>query len=314
MYLSEVKKSQCTARVVAYSVSVETNEKIITFETEYPRIIHSELLTHRLFSRNAASSRAVPVQKTIDMILENIAMPVRFGANQRGMQDNGVEYDGVVVIAYGGMGEEIFGSGRDAWKMAASDACKWAKRISDAGYHKQVAARGLEAYQYMKTVLTFTGEGSNFFGLRKHPDADPTICELAEAMYEAMTSIEPKRLKVGDWHLPYYKNGYFLKGEDHGLEKAKRVSASCCAQVSYRQLDDSVEKADAVFKRLVESKPVHASPLEHQATPLKKGIGFRSKYVTHQDRSDNSWSGNLRNWGQFRQEIVDNVIPDVANR
>ena len=312
MYLSEVKKSQCIARVVAYSISAETNEKIITFELEYPRIIHSELLTHRLFSRNAASSRAIPVQKTIDMILENPAMPVRFGVNQPGMQDDGAEYDGLVEIAYGGMGEPIFGNGREAWKMAANDACKWAKRLTNTGYHKQVAARCLEAYQHIKTVLTFTGGGSNFFGLRKHPDADPTICELAEAMYEAMTAIEPKQLKAGDWHLPYYKEGYFIKGEDRGLEMAKRISASCCAQVSYRKLDDSVEKADSVFKRLVESKPVHASPLEHQATPLKKGIGFRSKYVTHQDRYENSWSGNFRNWGQFRQEIVDNVIPDVS--
>ena len=81
-------------------------------------------------------------------------------------------------------------------------------------------------------------------------------------------------------------------------------------QVSFRKLDDSPEKADKVFERLVESKPVHASPTEHQATPLKKGVGFRSPYVTHVDRDGNPWSGNFRNWGQMRQVIEGNVIPD----
>lgn len=305
MYLSEVKKSQCTARVVAYSVSEETNEKIITFELEYPRLIHSELMTHRLFSRNAASSRAIPVQKMIEMVLDNPAMPVRFGKNQSGMQDTGEDFQGVVNFGALSLLSE------DAWSWAARDAAEMASKFSTAGFHKQIANRLLEPFQYIKTVVTFTGNGSNFYGLRDHPDADPTICELAQAMKEAQDGAKVRVLGVGDWHLPYYENGVFRKGIDKGLEQAKRISASCCAQVSFRKLDNSSEKADKVFERLVESKPVHASPTEHQATPLKVGVGFRSKYVTHIDRNGNPWSGNFRNWGQFRQVIEGNVIQDA---
>lgn len=310
MYLSEVKKTQTTARVVAYSVSEETGEKITTFELEYPRLVHSELMTHRLFSRNAASSRAIPVSKTIEMIRENPAMPVRFGANQAGMQDKGVEHDGRVRVnpLVTGWSGEV--TGREAWTLAAMDAVGHAERLNEAGFHKQLVGRVLEPFQYIKTVITFTGDGANFFGLRDHPDADPTICELAQCMKEAMELAPVKHLKSGDWHMPYYKDGAFIKSRDRGLQKALKISASCAAQVSYRKLDDSEEKAEMVYDRLVNSRPVHASPFEHQATPLKKGSGFRSKFVTHIDRRGNAWSGNFRNWGQHRQIIPENVFED----
>lgn len=308
MYLSEVKKSQCTTRVVAYSVSEETNERVITFEVEVPRLIWSEVMTHRLFSRNAASSRAIPVSRMIEMVRDEPAMPVRFGANQVGMQDTGTTHQKSVIIEDQAFYSEM--TPESAWKYASHSAADMAKSFEKAGYHKQVCNRLIEPFQYIKAVITFTGFGHNFFGLRNHKDADPTICEMAQSMYEAMLSATPKLLGVGDWHLPYYKSGVFRKGIDKGLEQAKRISASCCAQVSFRKLDDSSEKADRVFERLVESKPVHASPTEHQCTPLRKGAGFRSPYVTHIDRDGNAWSGNFRNWGQFRQVIEGNVIPD----
>lgn len=305
MYLSEVKKTQTTARVVASSVSEETGEKIITFEVETPRLIWSEVMTHRVFTRNGASSRAIPVSKMIEMVLEKPAMPVRFGANQSGMQDSGEDFNGVVGF------ESLSLHPQDAWTWAARDAAEMASKFSTAGFHKQIANRLLEPFQYMKAVITFTGDGTNFFGLRDHPDADPTICELAQCMKEAMELAPVKFLKAGDWHMPYYKDGAFIKGRDRGLQKALKISASCCAQVSYRKLDDSSEKAEMVYDRLVNSKPVHASPFEHQATPLKRGIGFRSKFVTHVDRQGHPWSGNFRNFGQHRQIIPDNVFEEV---
>lgn len=304
MYLSEVIKSQCTARVVAYSISEETGERVCTFEVEVPRLIWSEVMTHRLFSRNAASSRAIPVSRMIEMVREKPAMPVRFGANQAGMQDSG-EICGVDKY-----GNDLLTISKARWIEASKMAASFAQEFADNGLHKQVCNRLIEPFQYIKAVITFTGFGANFFGLRDHEDADPTICEMAQAMQEAMDTAVPTYMLPGDWHLPYYKDGTFIKGMDRDLEQAKRISASCCAQVSFRKLDDSSEKADKVFERLVESKPVHASPTEHQATPLKKGVGFRSPYVTHIDREGNPWSGNFRNWGQMRQVIEGNVIPD----
>lgn len=309
MYLSEVKKTQTTARVVAYSVSEETGEKIITFEVETPRLIWSEVMTHRRFSRNAASSRAIPVARTIEMIRENPAMPVRFGANQAGMQDTGEDYVGHVWTTNPD-GSRTSHDGKEVWKWASDHATHLAMLLAEAGYHKQVGNRILEPFQYMKAVITFTGDGANFFGLRDHADADPTICELAQCMKEAMELAPVKHLKAGDWHMPYYKDGAFIKGRDRGLQKALKISASCCGQVSYRKLDTSEEKAEVVYDRLVNSKPVHASPFEHQATPLKKSIGFRSKFVTHIDRDGHPWSGNFRNWGQHRQIIPENVFED----
>lgn len=314
-YKSEVKKTQCTAKVVAYSFNEESQEPIITYELEYPRLIHSELMTHRLFSRNAASSRAIPVKSLIQMVIDKPAMPVRFGANQSGMQDKGEEHISAFVahslaVEYEGNTGAPLCTGREAWKLYADKVAEMASELNEAGYHKQICNRLIEPFQYIKTVVTFTGNGNNFFGLRNHPDADPTICELAQAMYEARDLASVQVLKADDWHMPYWKDGYFTKGEHKGLEKAKKVSASCCAQVSYRKLDDSEEKADLVFDRLVNSKPVHASPTEHQAVALKRRVGFKSKYVTAVDREGNPWSGNFRNWGQFRQEIPFNIIKD----
>ena len=73
-----------TAKVIADSIS-KSNKRIITFELEYPRFVHAEFMTHRLFSRNAASSRAIPVQRAMDLIKEDTAMPIHWGKNQPGM-------------------------------------------------------------------------------------------------------------------------------------------------------------------------------------------------------------------------------------
>lgn len=307
-YLSEVAGEQSVARVVARSLSLETNTFCTTLEIETPRLIWSEFMTHGAISKNAASSRAIPVKKMIDLVRDNPAMPVRFGQNQSGMQDKGVEHDGRIDVLSGAF--ISFLSGREYWKESANSAANYAERLYEAGYHKQICNRIIEPYQYIKAVVSFTGEGANFFGLRNHPDADPTIADLAVAMYHAIQSAEYTELREGDWHMPYYKDGAFIKGRDKGLQKALKLSASCCAQVSYRVLDDSQEKADKVFERLIESKPVHASPTEHQAICLKKGVGFRSKYVTHIDRNGNLGSGRFWNWGQHRQVIEGNVIRD----
>lgn len=315
-YLVEVNGlGGIVVKVVAFSTSKQTGEDIITFELTYPRIIHGEVMTHRLFSRNAASSRAIPVSMMNLLISENTAMPVRFGMNKAGMQDTGERHS--TPIEFNGVSY----SPESAWYGAIEDAVKWSDAFDKAGYHKQVCNRLTEAGQFMRTVLTFTGAGENFYLLRNHGDADPTLAELARCMLEAHKQAVPVELDVGDWHLPYYTaedgtigawtmQGLKRKGIK-GLKAAREISASCCAQASFRQLDDSQERADRVFKRLVDSKPVHASPFEHQASPLHKDCGFRSKFVTAIDRFGNAWSGNFRNWGQWRQVIPGNVAEPV---
>ena len=86
MYKVVVKgKGNIVARIVADSINNSGN-RITTFELEYHRFIHSELMTHRLFSRNAMSSRAVPVSKMIEQVRNSPATPIHWGKNQAGMQ------------------------------------------------------------------------------------------------------------------------------------------------------------------------------------------------------------------------------------
>lgn len=300
-----------SAKILAYSRD-QRGRYIVSWELEYPRFIHGEFMTHRLFSRNAASSRAIPVQSMIQAIKDSPAMPIHWGKNQSGMQAKeeltGIELDAV----------------KDYWIQAADNATEIAGYMSYAGAHKQIVNRLLEPFQTMKTVMTATCM-DNFFWLRNHEDAQPEIKELARLMWGALQSEDPVSLEPGDWHVPYFGEGYWLKGCGIPLEDALAISASCCAQVSYRKLDDTLEKAHIVFKRLVESKPVHASPFEHQATPMKYATNRAAivahlaqtpwhadgnaweNGVTHADRNDQLWSGNFIGFIQHRQLLDDHT-------
>jgi len=312
MYQAEVKgKGGIVARVVAKSANKSNPESVIcTFELEYQRFIHSELMTHRLFSRNAMSSRAVPVSKMINHVKDNPAMPIHWGANQAGMQAE-KELTGTELIAV-----------TNDWIYAAKESAAIAETMSGYGAHKQIVNRILEPYQMMKTVLTAT-EFDNFFYLRCHSDAQPEIKELADCMYKAYQKVEAEILSNGEWHTPYVDHfrasdgDAFLEYHTGGLAVSKpdalKVSSSCCAQVSYRLLDSSIDKALDIYDKLVNSKPVHASPFEHQATPMplfEECEGVTQNWpdgVTHMDSKYNYWSGNFKEWIQYRQLIKDNV-------
>lgn len=322
-------KGGISATVVADSIS-EAGKRITTFELEYPRFVHSEFMTHRLFSRNAASSRAIPVEKMIEHVETHTAMPIHWGANQKGMQAaqectnlvENREWDG-----------GIFKVSRErAWRDCAERAAESAEFYAEAGYHKQIVNRLLEPFQFIKVVCTAT-EFDNFFWLRKHPDAQPEIAELARVMWEAREQSEPVLLKSGEWHVPYVDRsslGYTIPVDGNyengrialSVEDALKVSASCCAQVSYRLADNSLEKAKKIYDMLVESKPVHASPFEHQATPITEAYFNGSSAInadhsstwqsgiTSKDRDGNLWSGNFKGWIQHRQLIPENACWD----
>lgn len=296
-----------SAKVIADSINPR-GVRITTFELNYPRIIHAELLTHRVFSRNSASSRAIPVATVINLVENDPAMPVHWGKNQPGMQAK-EELDEVTKAGVQGL-----------WLEASKQAVSIAKVMNDMKAHKQVVNRILEPFQHMKVVLTTT-ERANWYWLRNHGDADPTIHELASKMKEAEDASIPMPLFYGEWHLPYITTlrsregdiGYFPKIERWDgfvegvtLEEAQMISASCCAQVSYRKQDGSLEKAETVFKRLIESEPVHASPIEHQALCFDNTY-YWPEGVTHRTRDGTSWSGNLRDWIQWRQLIPGNA-------
>lgn len=295
-------KGGISATVVADSVS-EAGVRITTFELEYPRFIHSEFMTHRQFSRNAASSRAIPIEKMIEQVETNPAMPIHWGKNQSGMQAK-EEVDDVL-------------SAQAEWEGSAYEVGAYAEVLQKRGLHKQIVNRLLEPYQMIKVVCTAT-EYDNFFYLRLHEDAQPEICELAYVMCTARDKSAPQELMTGEWHLPYLQSrrdgeglSYFSMENDLlSLEDAIKISASLCAQVSYRKADESLDKALKIYDMLVTMKPVHASPFEHQATPIDPHIFGTHKVegATHEDRYGDLWSGNFRGWVQNRQLIPNHVF------
>ena len=282
--------------------SIHKHNRITSFELEYPRFIHAEFMTHRQFSRNAASSRAIPIEKMHKHISENMAMPIHWGINEAGMQAN------TQLV-----GREL-GDAINNWQVACDMAIHNSRMLMLSRLHKQIANRVTEPFQMMKTVVTAT-EWNNWYWLRNHVDAQPEIHELAKIMYELQQQSIPLELGENEWHLPYIRRDktansimYFTDNEAIGLQDAKQVSASCCAQVSYRRLDDSLEKAKMIFDRLINSEPVHASPIEHQATPIiSTDSGQWPVGVTHKDRDNNLWSGNFKHWIQNRQLFNNHV-------
>jgi hypothetical protein len=299
---------EITAKVLLKTKNVFTGDVATTFELEYPRFIHSEFMTHRMFSRNAASSRAIPVAKTIEMVRSDPAMPVHWGKNQPGMQAD----------------EELDDATKrkvlSKWLNASNQAGILAGDMAELGAHKQIVNRILEPYVWMKVVVTAT-EWNNFWWLRDHKDAQPEIRQLAKVMHKAYNQAKAMNLYDGEWHLPYLdlvrgtgmnlKLHYCIGDEELSTEDAKKVSASLCAQVSYRKLDFSVEKAKVIFDRLIESEPVHASPVEHQLlvrNPKEYPIpSARTQGWTHMDFDGNYWSGNIKGYIQYRQLIPNHV-------
>jgi thymidylate synthase ThyX len=294
------------AQIIADSIDTQ-GVRLITLELEYPRFIHSELMTHRVFSRNSASSRAIPIKTMLDNVSSNPAQPVHWGKNQTGMQ------------AKEELNDEQKGQAKEVWMSALQQAVLHSAQMNEIGVHKQIANRITEPFQHMKVVVSST-EWNNWDWLRYHPDAQPEIKELAHHILQARKFSNPQVLNVGEWHLPYVatkrnKSGileYFDEANNKiAVNQAIMISASCCAQTSYRKSDTSLEKAEAIYKRLIESEPCHASPVEHQATvadysKLKPKDAW-PEGVTHIDRKGMYWSGNFRSWIQYRQLIPNNA-------
>lgn len=184
-----------SAKVVADSVG-RHSPRLTTMLLRYPRWIHAEFMTHRVFSRNAASSRAIPVEKLIKDVLDDPAVPLSWGKNQKGMQAGeacGALVSAPVPMAYGGRRLELEQSkGRpreEAWLNGRDLAVMSAKAFAAAGYHKQIVNRLLEPFSHITVVVTAT-QWSNFFALRRHPEAEPHIRLLADRMWEAKAELD----------------------------------------------------------------------------------------------------------------------------
>lgn len=280
-----------SAKVICDSIS-PSGVRLTTMELNYHRFVHSEMMTHRMFSRNASSSRAIPVAKMLHQVRDNPAVPIHWGKNQPGMQAR----------------EEIECPplAQDVWKYASELAVDRAYELKDLDTHKQVVNRLLEPFQWIKVIVTAT-EWDNFFKLRLHKDAQPEMMVLAEHMKKAMDESIPVELQPGDWHLPYVDLNEFDDSGDP-ISEAIKCSVARCARVSNLNHDNStpdISKDIALADMLLVAG--HMSPFEHIATPMNFAKDtFELAWengVTHKDRDNNFWSGNFRGWIQYRQLI-----------
>jgi thymidylate synthase ThyX len=262
------------ATVIADSVSPD-GSRLTTMEVRMHRFVLAEFNTHRVFSRNSASSRAIPLGKQIARLREDLAYPVVWPSEQPGMQGGDAIDDPF-------MAESI-------WEKAADAAINHALRLQELRVHKSVINRLLEPFMWHTVIVTST-EWENFFGLRCHELAQPEIRVAAELMRDEYQASTPDFLKYGEWHAPYASNS--MRAGD--LEGALKASVARCAWVSTvaHDGDHSWEAIERMYDRLTTAVPMHASPLEHQACP--------AAYEA---------PGNFNGWCQLRHMVENGQVP-----
>ena len=242
--LSTTQVGQSTATVLARTWNPKTKQEIITWELMYPRYIHSELMTHRQFSRNAASSRATPTKVLVEEVRKHPVFFDEVRLNQKGMT-GGELVDNDVLKEF-----------KSQWEDAANTAADYAENWLKMGIAKQTVNRILEPFLPIRTIVTAT-DIDNFFKLRLAPDAQPEIQSLAKAMNE---SREKAGVSVEEVHIPYAE--YFSDKTEHLVTRA----IAACARVSVARNDGkktTYEEDLAFTKRLLQAG--HMTPFEHVA-------------------------------------------------
>lgn len=298
-----ISSQNIAVRIIADSVASTSNVRLTTFEITLPKVLLAEYNTHRMLSKNWQSSRAIP---TTSLNSIESFEPIRYGKNQPGMSASASNLEGDDV-----------GKARQIWYSAVEYCKTAAATLTALGLHKQWSNRCNDWHVMAKGVTTGT-EWANFFHLRNHPDAQPEFHELARLMQLAYEQSHPRVLYPGQWHLPYVTTNVdsdgsvtYTTGDGNLLteDEALKTSAACCAQVSYRRLDDTLEAVKRIFSRLIESDPKHASPVEHQGKVMLNELSSGSTDewepgVTHMRRDGSLWSANFRGWIQARQLIA----------
>ena len=294
------------SKVIADSVN-DNGDRLTTFEVVFPRIVLAETNTHRAFSRNSASSRAIPFNKMKKMVQDNPFIPLAWQKGHRGMQ--GSEYISE---------QKQINLLVNEWLLARDSAVNQATELSNLDLTKQLCNRLLEPFMWHKVIITSSEDGlENFFKLRcpqykitssfidggvgqfrskkdyisftdsldemrynvpnddlqwlklNNSQAEIHIQALAEAMWDSLNESTPKQLKSGEWHIPYAD--LHMPSEMDNETKIK-VAISRCARLSYMTLGDNpkidFEKDIALFERLKNME--HFSPFEHVACAMKK--------------------------------------------
>ncbi len=256
-------RSTVYAQVIADSISPE-GVRLTTLEVQCHRFVLSEFNTHRVFSRNSASSRAIPVRKQLQYLRDAPAVPLSFPQEKAGMQ-GGDELDADLV-------EEA----RAEWLVARDAAIASAEKLVALGVHKSIVNRLLEPFMWHRIIVSST-RWDGFFAQRISPNAQPEINAVASRMHEALETSTPDDVEASTgWHTPYIDDvtddhirEAVGSSEDAYWELRREISAARCARVSYLTHTGirDIEADRELYQKLVSAEPPHWSPLEHVATP-----------------------------------------------
>jgi hypothetical protein len=266
-----------TAPYILLDSISERGYRLTTFVVTLPRFVLAEFNTHRALSRNAASSRAIPITRSLAECMANPVIPAMM-YNEQGMQSSVplTETDRV--------------SAERVWLAARDAAYDCAEKLNKLNVHKQFANRVLEPFKYVTLIASAT-DWANFFALRCHKAAQPEFRSVARRMLELYLGNTPTVVQLKDWHLP------FISAEEraaHPISTLKRVSTARCARISYLTHDGKrdINKDLELYDKLCSFRPLHASPAEHVATPT----------AVH------CKSGNFTGWAQHRKELVAETV------
>lgn len=288
-----------TAKIIADSLNPK-GKRLTTFVLRFPRAILAELNTHRTFSRNSASSRATPFVKMVEMVKNDPFIPIRFQKDHKGMQ--GTEYFD---------GEEHNQCVSD-WLCARDSAVKSAESFRHP-VTKQLRNRILEPFMWHTAIVSAT-DFENFFALRAHKDAEIHIESLAYKMLDVYNQSTPKKLNVGEFHIPFgdsfdeerlealYRSDKFKIGQTSMSQLLPytdlkiRIAIARCARVSYFNFEgkDDYEQDMKTCDKLFGSVPRHLSPTEHVAEAIDS-----EEYI-----------GNFCGFKQYRYMFEDQNLKD----
>ena len=295
------EKTKISAQVVADSLSPQ-GDRLTSLLITFPRIILSELLTHRMLSKNTSSSRAIPFKKMVESVQNDPFIPIAWQKHHSGMQ--GTEYWDVSII------EEIGGFDYTnipaKWLRARDTAINMAETLHDSpiGITKQLCNRLLEPFMWTTMLITGSKEGwDNFFELRcpryygvyksqkellvtnveerikpfserpNESQAEIHIQVLAEKIYDAVNESFHTQILPTMWHVPFRKKINELYPEvENDSEDIVKISVSMAARASYTVVGTekilTKEEHISLHDRLLTQDPPHSSPMEHCAQAM----------------------------------------------
>ena len=269
-----------SAKILLDSIS-PSGVRLTTIEATFARFVLAELNTHRSFSRNSASSRAIPTKKLLERVVNDPVIPW-FGKNQSGM------------VAMEALPEDLRQQTETLWLRARDNAVSSARALLSLGndqthLHKQTVNRLLEPFLWHTVILTAT-EWSNFFALRCSPDAQPEIRDVAYRIRDVYETSTPKLVPLESWHTPLLQTD---EDSELSIEDKIKISVARCARVSYLTHDGvrDIQADFDLYGKLLLSH--HMSPFEHVARPLP---------------DPTQWSGNFCGWHQHRKDIPDECL------